>query len=429
MKKKYNLTSSQIRVLFEFDDKGNLVFTNKNVIWGHLKINQEIDFDRLKEVLNYCFKKNDSLRTKLCKEDDKIYQYFEEHQKFDFKIVDVDTEDDVKKLLNDTINKSLEMFNSFLFNTVIYRYRNGFGGIIIKLNHVMGDGYTLGLLLYEVLGCLSGKLKMIIPFSYSSYIKSEEKYPLSKKYIQDRVFWEKTFEKGIPSVAYIPTKKESFSYLKSNKLIFDIDDDIVRKVKEFCKINEISKSTFYMSIYGIYVNKRTNLTNFFLSAANRNRTKIREMLTMGMMTKTAYCVVNIKNEKFSDFAKRMRNTLKSCYQHMDYIYNNLKELFKKYNDDRIVPSKVFVSYQDLQLNTDKMNINFEIEGDNNVGTYGFDVISIHVFEHKGKVKIIYDYLSEQYSKEEIVDINNGIINIINQISEDNNIYIEDIKIK
>ena len=32
MKKKYNLTSSQLRVLFEFDDKGNLVFTNKNVI-------------------------------------------------------------------------------------------------------------------------------------------------------------------------------------------------------------------------------------------------------------------------------------------------------------------------------------------------------------------------------------------------------------
>ena len=29
--KKYNLTSSQIRVLFEFDNKGNIVFTNKNI--------------------------------------------------------------------------------------------------------------------------------------------------------------------------------------------------------------------------------------------------------------------------------------------------------------------------------------------------------------------------------------------------------------
>ena len=152
MKKKYNLTTSQLRVLFEFDDQGNLVFTNKNVIWGHLKLNQEIDYDRLKKAINYCFKKNDSIRTKLCKEDDKLYQYFEDYREMNFDIVDVKSEDDVKKLLNDFINKPFEMFNSFLFRLVIYRYKNNYGGVMIKLNHVMGDGYTLGLFSYEVLG-------------------------------------------------------------------------------------------------------------------------------------------------------------------------------------------------------------------------------------------------------------------------------------
>ena len=68
MKKKYNLTQPQLRVLVDFDKKGNIVLTNKNVIWGHLKIKQKVDFDRLKEALNYCFKKNDSIRIKLCKE-------------------------------------------------------------------------------------------------------------------------------------------------------------------------------------------------------------------------------------------------------------------------------------------------------------------------------------------------------------------------
>ena len=428
MKKKYNLTCSQMRVLFEFDDKGNIVFTNKNIIWGHLKINQVIDFNRLKKAINYCFKKNISMRTKLCKEDNKLLQYFEDYQETDFEIIDVDTEDDVKNLLNNIINKPLEMLDSYLYHIAIYRYKNGFGGVIIKVNHVMGDGYTLGLILYEVLGYLSKKIKIIIPFSYISYIKKEEKYPFSKKMQQDKIFWEKIFDSGVPDNAYIPSKKENFSYSKSCKIAFDIDDDIIRKVKNFCKIHEISNSTFYMSVYGIYVNKRTDLTNFFLSAANRNRRKISELLTTGMMTKTAYFVVKIQNEKFVDFAKEVRLSLKSCYQHMNYIYNYKDDLFKKYHDNRPLPSKVFLSYQDLQLNTDKMNINFEIEGDNNVGTYGFDVISIHIFEYKGKVKIIYDYLSEQYSKQEITDMNNGIINIIKQVNENNNILIQDIKI-
>ncbi len=258
MKKKYNLTCSQMRVLFEFDDKGNIVFTNKNIIWGHLKINQVIDFNRLKKAINYCFKKNISMRTKLCKEDNKLLQYFEDYQEIDFEIIDVDTEDDVKNLLNNIINKPLEMLDSYLYHIAIYRYKNGFGGIIIKVNHVMGDGYTLGLILYEVLGYLSKKIKIIIPFSYISYIKKEEKYPFSKKMQQDKIFWEKIFDSGVPDNAYIPSKKENFSYSKSCKIAFDIDDDIIRKVKKFCKIHEISNSTFYMSVYGIYVNKRTN---------------------------------------------------------------------------------------------------------------------------------------------------------------------------
>ena len=113
---------------------------------------------------------------------------------------------------------------------------------------------------------------------------------------------------------------------------------------------------------------------------------------------------------------------------MNYIYNYKDELFEKYNDNRSVPSRVFLSYQNIVLNTDTMNIKYDIEGDNNVGTYGFDLISIHIFEYKGKVKIIYDYLSEQYSKDEIKSINNGIINIINQVSDNNNILTKDIKL-
>ena len=243
MKTKYNLTSSQFRVLFEFDDKGNIVFTNKYIIWGHLKINQKVDFNRLKEALNYCFKKNDSMRIKLCKEDNKLFQYFEDYEYINFEIIDVVDENDVQNLLNDIINKPFEMFNSFLYHVAIYRYKNGFGGIIIKISHVMGDGYTLGLLLYEVLGYLSKKIKIIIPFSYKSYIKSEEKYPSSKKYIQDKKFWEGIFDNGVPGIAYIPAKKEKFSYSKANKLIFEIDDNIIKKVKRFCRVHGISNST------------------------------------------------------------------------------------------------------------------------------------------------------------------------------------------
>lgn len=428
MKKKYNLTLPQMRVLFDFDENGEITLTSKNIIWGHLKIHQKIDFDRLKEALNYCFKKNDSIRIKLCREDDKILQYFEDYQKKDFEIIDVASEEEVKALENEIINKPLEMYDSYMFHIAIYRYQNGFGGVIIKINHVIGDGYTMGLILYEVLGYYSKTVKRIISFSYKNFIKSEEKYPSSKKFKEDEKYWKKIFENGIPDVGYIPSNKEKYSLTKANKLIFDLDNDIINMVKEFCEKSQISYSTFYMSIFAIYVYKRTNLTNFFLSAANRNRRKIKEMLTAGLLTKIAYFTVQIQNDSFVDFTKRMRHSLKSSYQHMNYIYNYRNEIFKKYNDNRVIPTDVFISYQNLQVDTDKMNINFEVEGNNNIGMYGGDITIIHIFEYKNRVKIIYDYLLEKHSVKEIRNINNSIVNIIKQVSKDNHILIQDIKI-
>ena len=135
-----------------------------------------------------------------------------------------------------------------------------------------------------------------------------------------------------------------------------------------------------------------------------------------------------KNEKFVDFAKEMRTTLKSSYKHINYINNYTSELFSQYNDGRNLPSNVFLSYQNLQVDTNKMNINFEIDGDNNVGTYGSDIVSIHIFEYKDKVKIIYDYLLEKYTKEDITNINTSIVSIIEQVSKDNSIFIDDISV-
>lgn len=428
MKKKYKLTNSEMAVLYEFDESGNIAFTDKNIVWGHLKINQEIDFNRLKEALNFSLKKNDAIRIKLYKENDKILQYFEDYEEQDIEIVDVDTEEDVQKLKNKIINKPFEIFDSFLFNIVLYRYENEYGGIIIKLNHVIGDGYTLGLLLYEVLGYYSKAIKRIPSVSYLDYIKSEEKYQFTIKYKRDKKYWNKMFENGVPDSAYFPSKKKNYSFSKTNELAFDIDNDIVEIVKSFCDRNKISNSTFYMSVFSIYIHKITNLTRFFIAVANRNRKSVKEMLMAGMRTKTAYLIAEVKNEKFLDYAKKIRISLKSSYKHMDYLYNYQDELFQQYNVNRPIPSKVFISYQNLQVDTNKININFEIEGDNNPGTYGTDLVPIHVFEHNDNVRIIYDYLLEKYSEKEIAAINNSIIDIIKQIGKDDNIYIDDIKI-
>ena len=429
MSQKYNLTLAQQSVLFEYDANGNTTCSDKNFIWGHAKINQKIDFKRLNEAINYFVKKNDSIRIKLCSENNQFLQYIEEYKKFDIEIMDVNSQEDVKKLEYEVINKPLNMFDSFLFHLTAYRYKNGYGGIIVKLHHIISDGYSLGLLLYEVFGYYNKSLTKYPSFSYIDHIESDEKYFSSKKYEEDKEYWNSLFEKRIPDIAYIPSKKENYSLTLSDKAEFELDTNLVDLIKKYCKKTNTSIQTFFASIYAIYVNKVSNLTNFFLSSISQNRRNFKEKLTSGMYTSTAYFNINIHNESFKEFTKEMNSIIFNAYKHMNFTEYYLRELFDKKNDKRIIPSNIIFSYQDLSTIKNKININCELIGDSSVGTYGLDLFMIHILEQENnKITISYDYLYEKYSKEDVLNVNKGVLNIIKQVINNENISIQDIEI-
>lgn len=430
MKKKYyELTLAQKSVAFEFDAEGNATCSDKNYIWGHANFNQKIDFKRLNKAINYVVKKNDSMRIKLCNENSQVLQYIEKYKKFDIKIADVECKEDVDKLKNEVVNESLNMFDSLLFHFVAYRYKDGHGGIIVKLHHVIADGYCLGLLLYEVLGYYNKSLAKIPAFSYIDHIESDIKYPTSKKYEKDREFWNKIFEEKIPDYAYISSKKESYSLKISDKFEFELDPNLVELIKKYCKENSTSIYTFFISIYALYINKTTNLTNFFLSSVSQNRRNIKEKLTAGMYSITAYFPIKVHNQSFKDFTKENNKQMFNSYKHMNFTEYYLKDLFRKNNDYRYVPGGVIMSYQDLSQIKDKINIDCELVGDSGGGTLGYDIFIIHILEQiDGRIKISYDYLMEKFSKEDILNINNKIISFIEQVINNENISIENIQL-
>ena len=58
-----------------------------------------------------------------------------------------------------------------------------------------------------------------------------------------------------------------------------------------------------------------------------------------------------------------------------------------------------------------------------------DLVIIHILEQENnKITISYDYPSEKYSKEDIYNINQGIINIIKQVVKNKNISIQNIEV-
>ena len=68
--------------------------------------------------------------------------------------------------------------------------------------------------------------------------------------------------------------------------------------------------------------------------------------------------------------------------------------------------------------------------DNSPTSGGLD-IAIHVLdiESNNKINLIYDYLMQKYDEKYIQELNSKVLDIINQVVNNDDIYINDIKVK
>lgn len=432
MKEIFELTDTQKQVLFMGTLDGAEFCNDKIYIWGQLNINQKVNFKRLNDSINYFIKKNDAVRTRLCLNNGVLMQYFQKYQPVNFEIIDVKNNDDVEKLKQEIIDTPLKMMTGFLYILKMYRYPDGRGGAIIKMHHMISDGWSIGLAAHEIINYYTKRIPRYITYSFADYIKTQQKYELSKSYQIDKEYWNKIFNEGLPKLVSLPFSmppKENYS-IKGSKAVFDIDNDLIVAVKKYCKENRISVPTFFTSIYSVYLRKMTNESKFMLATMSSNRKTIKEKISIGLYTMKAYFLIEVPNIKFKALARNIGKSMAAGFKHREYISRYQQDEFKKRGINQIFMANYLVSYQDMDLNTKNDRIDYEVNGNNNVGPYGKDMV-IHILDIKSsdKFQIAYDYLAEKFTPQDIENVNDGIIDIINQVIKSNDITVSKIDVK
>ena len=130
---------------------------------------------------------------------------------------------------------------------------------------------------------------------YIDYIKSEQEYQKSEKFNKDKQYWLERF-KTIPEVATIPgSVKENIDTLnqRAKRKQYEISENEVKKIKQYCKENKISLYNFFMAIYAIYIGEISNLDEFVIGTPILNRTNFKEKNAAGMFINMAPFKINI----------------------------------------------------------------------------------------------------------------------------------------
>lgn len=429
MNNKYNLTIPQKSILLMEQYYSN---TNINNICGTASIKESVDFNNLEKAVNIVLKNNDSLRTQLHKNGTTYSQSIKEYTYQKLDIVDVNSEDDLKALENN-MSRKIFIIDQKLVDIKLFRFPNNYGGFVINVHHIISDAWTLGLFSRRVMEAYEAvSNNEDIPYnenySYTNYINSENDYLSSKKFLQDKEYWNSKFE-DIPLPITLPTTtktSDEFSCIAERE-VFYISEKQLNSINEYCRERKISLFNFFTAIVSIYLSKINNSTDFVLGTPILNRSNFNEKNTMGMFINTIPLRINIdKTSNFETLSKSIASNSLNALRHQRYPYESLlSDLRKK---DSNIPNlyNILISYQITKANN-TTSYNYSTTWNFNGSTTDDLTIQFYDLDESNELTVAYDYKKLKYTKEFISDMHSRINSIINQVIKEPEISIENIE--
>ena len=427
-----NLTNSQKSIwVTEQYYRGSSI----NNICGFAIIEEQIDFEKLERAIEIVYQKHDNFRLQLKIEDGEVKQVLSEKKEIKIDTINVANPKELEKQAEKIVRKPFKLENSELFKFYIFKFKNGQGGFMPIIHHLIADGWTLALISNEIIKTYSAlkqneEIETKAIYSYIDYIKSEQQYLESEKYKKDKTYWEEKFAQ-IPEVATIPGSKlnPDESNPAGNRKQFKLETSEVEKIKKYCKENKISLYNFFMAVYAIYIGEISNSDEFVIGTPILNRTNFKEKNALGMFINMAPFKINMSQaDNFRTFIKNIAIDSMSMLKHQKYSYQCLLENLREKNKN--VPNlyNILLSYQITNAHQSGGDMTYRTDwAFNGCCAENMD-IQIYDLNDTGNLDIAYDYKTSIYEEKDIEDLHKRILNIINQVISKENIDLKDIEI-
>ena len=393
----------------------------------------KINEDLLKQAIKNVVKQNDSFRIHVVLENNIAKQYISDYKDFNIDIEYINDEAEITKIEKEEAKYKFEVIDSDLFKFKLAISENNFACIILTVNHLIADSWALGLVIQEILrnynALKNNEVVTQETFSYVDYINSEKEYKASKKFENDKAYWNEIFE-TIPEQATIPSLNNNLKDLSydAKRLSFEINKELLSRINVFCRENNISVFNFFMAIFSVYIGRVSNIDDFVIGTPILNRSNFKEKHTTGMFVNTVPVrVSNLNDGTFKNLASNFATKMMGILRHQKYSYNSVLEDLRAKNEN--VPNlyNIIISYQVTKAFDEKFG-NYKTNWIFN--NYCANDFNIHIYDinDTGDLFVNYDYLIDKYSDEDVRDIHSRIIHMINQVLDNNDIGSCDIEI-
>ncbi|HEX2926728.1 MAG TPA: amino acid adenylation domain-containing protein [Ruminiclostridium sp.] len=378
-----------------------------------IKLGRELEFGFLQNAVNKVIEQNDGIRLRMTEINGEVRQLVSPYREYQMEIVDFSGNQDgegVRAWLENHTKSAFCLLDSDLFYFAVLKLPDGENVLYLKLHHLITDGWGMSLFVNQVIeyyGLLKagGQLPDSTKPSYVQYISSEAEYHKSRRFEQDREFWNKEFEAALPEVS---TSRDNGDYrnIRASRKTYVIAPELTASIQAFCKANNISAYVFFLTALYVYRSRISSLKDIVIGTVFYNRTNASDKNTAGMFVNTIPFRLNTPGSStWIDALKTASLKLSAILRHQKYSYDLLlNDLRQKYKMEGTL-FDVILSYQNSVFNASQ---EWHFSG------YETNTLAMHVSdrESSGQILLEIDYQTAVYCEEEILHFINHLMNLI-----------------
>ncbi|MDL2287480.1 amino acid adenylation domain-containing protein [Eubacteriales bacterium OttesenSCG-928-G02] len=397
--------------------------TSINNICETIRLKGIFDIDCLQYTLNRIIEIDESLRTQISVDENNIpKQYIVPFVAQKFPVYDFTTSDtdEIKLWEREVTHEYIPVINSPLYYFAIIKVGENESAIIMKLHHLISDGWSQIELTNKISKIYSSRIKgqeaeIEAPPSYKLHIDTENQYLQSNIFERDKAYWKETLSGIYNPVSIKESLTADISPIGKRKS-FILPEVFEHSIMAFSRENRVAPvALFYMAI-AVYLKRIKGISKICIGVPIHNRASFTDKKSTGMFVNTMPFICDFNEDwDLKEFTDQYALSWFTMLKHQKLPFSEIMKLAKENNSDMDKIFNIVLSFHSsMVFFSDDVSVSFS--GEWHYSGYQAEQLCIHVnhtpTDHRMTVN--YDYLLQMFTEEEIENLHFYLINILDQ---------------
>ncbi len=426
---KYPLSFAQQRLYFIEQYEGG---SNTYNIPISIKLNKNIDLEIFKKAMKSVVDRHEILKT-LIKEDDELNLY-QELSKEELRFIELafQDEDSLKNKFKEDVNKIFDLHEELPIYVGMYQFKEEIY-VSINIHHIAFDGWSMDIFFKEISEYYyhykeQKTLELDqLTMRYKDFAIWQREYLSGDKIEQQFDYWKEKLD-GVETLE-LPSDYERPNKIDHDgeDLFFEIDEEMTSKLRVLAQDQGVTLYTLLLSAFNILLSKYSNAEDIVVGSpiANRHYKQIENLVGFFV---NALAIRNRVDSKdiFSNLLKDVNKTIIEAQTNQDIPFESLVNRLKIPRDTSRQPLfDILFGFQSFG-NSEGTGLFSDYEIDSyKVAKYD---LSLFFADEDGIIKGVLNYAKALFKSSSIKTMATRYKKILEQIVQNPNISIKDIKL-